>query len=247
MIKIYTPYLTFKGRSLNALSLFSNDAITVECVFPAAPEVAVAADASFYSEMALIPVQTHSLDVEIVSASTTLRPEADGIITFESNTPVGVVTADCVPIILFAPDINAVAAVHAGWKGTLGGIIDNAVGILSSYGGDPRKLIAVFGPSISVGIYEVNQELADSFIKAGFGDCVRHGGGEDCKPHIDLQGVNAKRLLSFGLMPDNIRLSSYCSYLTQSAEGKPLLPSHRRSGGNPDRLLTRVWIKTQSR
>ena len=78
--------------------------------------------------------------------------------------PIGVRTADCVPVILYAEDIKAVAAVHAGWKGTLGGIVDVVVDRLADMGSDPRNIHATFGISICGNCYEVDNDLGERSV-----------------------------------------------------------------------------------
>ena len=82
----------------------------------------------------VLPKQTHSLNVAIVSDGNEILEDTDAIITGTPGLSIGVRTADCVPVILYAEDIKAVAAVHAGWKGTLGGIVDVVVDRLADMG-----------------------------------------------------------------------------------------------------------------
>lgn len=103
---------------------------------------------------------------------------------------IGVKTADCVPVLVFAPDIRAVAAIHAGWKGSLGGIVSRTMEMLADAGADMELIKAAMGPCISGRNYEVSQELAETFATAGFSDCILGGN------HLDLPAVNRKRLLS---------------------------------------------------
>lgn len=236
----YTRIKNYKQKKFFGLPEVAG--IRGECWFPDPAAEGAQADATAYSDFAMIPVQVHSNDVVEVDSDSTSRPEGDAVVTFEPGVRIGVVTADCVPIILYAPDIRGVAAVHAGWKGSLGGIIDNTISLFTDKGADTSKMSALFGPSISGEVYEVNEEMGRLFAEAGFGDCVFRGEGVEAKPHIDLQGVNVKRLRRCGLLPENIHESSYCTFLSTDEEGRPLLPSHRRSGGNPARLLTSVIL-----
>lgn len=164
--------------------------------------------------------------------------DTDGVVTFERGLPIGVVTADCVPILVYMPDIRAVAALHAGWKGTLNGIVDSLFDLLDN--ADPAKMKVFFGPSISMERYEVDEELARRFIDAGFGDFVA---APTVKPHIDLQGVNVERFLRRGVRPENIHKHPGCTFASRNAQGQPLYPSHRRSGGAPGRLLTCITLR----
>lgn len=195
-----------------------------------------------YKSLVLLPEQTHSLNVGIVSSPDDVFRVTDALVTFLPGVVIGVKTADCVPILLYAPDVKGVAAIHAGWKGTLGGIVTNAVEVMKSFGADPSKMIAAFGPSISMDNYEVSHDLAASFINKGFARNVYYPEGPDSRPHIDLQGVNITRLLELGLQMQNIRPFDGCTYGSLASDGSPKFPSHRRTKGSPARLLTTISL-----
>lgn len=195
-----------------------------------------------YKSLAIIPNQTHSLNVGIVDESQKEFPDTDALITFRKDISIGVLTADCVPIVIWSPDVKGVAAIHAGWRGTLGGIVDRTVEVLKKYNADPSEMQVAFGPSISCFRYEVDQELADKFIEAGFKDCVEFPEGSAGKPHLDLQKVNIERLLLCGLRKENIRPFKGCSYDSKNKIGDHLYYSHRRSGGGEGRNLTSIKI-----
>ncbi len=195
-----------------------------------------------YKMWAAIPEQTHSCNVAVADGFTRIFPDTDALITFERDFPIGVKTADCVPILLYAPDKHGIAAIHAGWKGTLGGIVDNVMDILIERGVDPQQLKVAFGPSISKEVYEVSGDLAQSFVDAGFADYVSFPYGGKEKPHIDLQGVNMERFIRRGVKPENIKLNPGCTYTSKMEDGKPMYASHRRSGGARARMLTCIML-----
>lgn len=195
-----------------------------------------------YRMWSRIPDQTHSCNVAIADRYQRFFADTDALLTFERDVPVGVKTADCVPILIYAPDRQGVGAIHAGWKGTLGGIVDNVMDVLELKEADPSLLRVAFGPSISKSVYEVDKGLADRFIEAGFGGYVSFPGGIEGKPHIDLQGVNMERFIRRGVKRENISLHSGCSYASKMSDGSPLYVSHRRSGGAPARMLTSIML-----
>lgn len=195
-----------------------------------------------YKSWAIIPDQTHSCKVAMADGYSRYYPDTDALITFERDVPIGVKTADCVPILVYAPDKQGIAAIHAGWKGTLGGIVDNVMDILEENGVNPAQLKVAFGPSISKDVYEVSKELAENFVEAGFGEYVYSPKESKEKPHIDLQGINMERFLRRGVMPGNIKLHSGCSFSSRMDDGTPLYASHRRSGGAPARMLTSIML-----
>ena len=178
----------------------------------------------------ILPVQTHSCNVAVVEAEGELPDldETDAIISFRNGAAIGVRTADCVPILLYAPDIMAVAAVHAGWKGTIGGILSKTLNILKSRGADMSKVEAAFGPSICGNCYEISEQLAHQFAEAGYES------GIVSPRHVDLQQVNFMQLTASGAKEENITLKRYCTYETA------WLPSWRREPGE-QRLMT--WIR----
>ena len=223
--------------------IFSGEKVTVRIIWPTEGYEPEDGGKSYYRRYAVLPEQTHSLNVAVVDRSSDVFPDTDGLISFNSGIPVGVVTADCVPIVLYAPDIRAIAAVHAGWKGTLGGVVDNAVSHLLEKGADPSGIMVWFGPSISGDVYEVSPEMGKFFNDAGFGDYVDWEKGRAGHPHIDLQGVNMERLERRGIIRDNIFPSAMCSFSSKDESGRPFLPSHRRSGGSPSRLLTMIEMR----
>lgn len=193
-----------------------------------------------------IPEQTHSCNVAFANRFQRRFPDADALLTFEKNVPVGVRTADCVPILIYAPDLQCVGAIHAGWKGTLGGIVDNVMDVLKERGADPARLKVAFGPSISKEAYEVDRKLADRFMDEGFGEYVSYPHGNQEKPHIDLQGVNMERFLRRGVLYENISLHKGCSFGSKGEDGTPSYASHRRSGGAPARMLTCIMLLSES-
>jgi YfiH family protein len=92
--------------------------------------------------------------------------EADGMVTAEQGVYLGVLTADCVPILFIAPKQKLAAAVHAGWKGTVAGIAEKTVRLFKSrYGVEPVNLEVALGPSIGVCCYEVRDDVAGPLMK----------------------------------------------------------------------------------
>lgn len=200
----------------------------------------------FYRMWATIPEQTHSCNVAVADRYKRFFDDTDALLTFEQDVPVGVKTADCVPILIYATDVQCVGAIHAGWKGTLGGIVDKVMDVLEEEGADLTRLKVAFGPSISKEVYEVDQELAERFRKAGFGEYVSYPDGYEEKPHIDLQGVNMERFLRRGVRRENVALHSGCSFGSMNVDGIPMYVSHRRSGGAPARMLTCIMMLSDS-
>lgn len=197
----------------------------------------------------ITPSQTHSINVRVAKPGLWDYPDTDALISFDTSLLIGVRTADCVPIILHAPDIGAVAAIHAGWRGSLHGIVDRTVEQLCVRGANPTLMTAIFGPSICWRCYEVSNELAAEFDRIGFAHCLHKAPANDplthrtpdfSRPHLDLEAVNRTRLLSLGLQPADIIASSLCTRHTIT-EGGIALPSYRRDG-TEQRIVTCVAL-----
>ena len=94
-----------------------------------------------------------------------LRPKADAVITNQKNIPIGVLTADCVPILIYDKKKKIIAAIHAGWKGAYKDIIDKVIKFMVKKGSDPMNITAVIGPAISVKNYEVKEDFKRKFVK----------------------------------------------------------------------------------
>ena len=95
----------------------------------------------------------------------TKKPKADAVITIQKNLPIAVLTADCVPILIYDNKKRIVAAIHAGWKGAFKGIIDKVIRFMVNKGCSLKNITAVIGPSISVKNYEVKDDFMKKFIK----------------------------------------------------------------------------------
>ena len=116
--------------------------------------------------------QVHGSRVAIVDRPGMTREELEGYDAFVTNLPgvaIGVRTADCVPVLLYDPVERVVAAVHAGWKGTVLHISEGVLEAMGQeYGSRPENLLAVIGPSIGPDSFQVGEEVAEKFKEAGF-------------------------------------------------------------------------------
>ena len=166
--------------------------------------------------------QVHGTRVE--TAAPGPPREADGLITATAGQLVGVVTADCMPVLLIDRQRRVAAAVHAGWRGTAAGVIEAAVAKLgTTFEVAPRALEAVIGPAIGACCYEVGDEVLDGF-RARVGDGTAPAWSHrDGRLHLDLRA--AARLLLGGagvgrvavLGPCTACGSGYCSYRRDGA------------------------------
>lgn len=164
-----------------------------------------------------------------------IYPETDAIVTREPSLGLAVRTADCVPVMLFAPGDLVIAAVHAGWRGTAEHIVAQTVEFLTErFGIEPEEILAYIGPSASVERYEVDEEVAAQFIEDAI---VRSA---DTKPRLDLKKANTIDLIASGLNPENIEISPYCTISNPS-----LFHSYRRDGDRSGRMLALITLRDE--
>ncbi|QDU72980.1 peptidoglycan editing factor PgeF [Mucisphaera calidilacus] len=142
------------------------------------------------------------------------RPHADAIITRYPGKMITIRTADCVPILIAAPDARVVAGIHAGWRGFVAGsqgIIHAAIQQLTAqHDLNPAQLRAAIGPAISATHYEVGEEVAQAFTQGGHQHHVRRDLGS--KPHLDLPAAAHDDLTAAGLQPQFIDTTDRCTF-----------------------------------
>lgn len=200
-------------------------------------------------ERIFAPFQVHKAEIRVLEASfLSLSSDgqqayiqgADALVTNVPDVCVAVSTADCVPVLLYAPDVKAVAAVHAGWRGTVQQIVRKTVHFLiEKYGADPRLMKAGIGPSIGPDAFEVGEEVVDAFREAGFEmSRILERSTETDKAHIDLWEANRLQLVAAGLTYENIELAGICTY-THSDD----FFSARRLGGKSGRVLSGIFLR----
>ncbi len=142
--------------------------------------------------------------------------DCDAIITSEPGLPIGISVADCVPLIVYDPVSNALAAGHAGRLGTMGNIAGRIVEAMTfHFRTDPADLHAVIGPSAGPDRYEVSEEIADAFAAL---ELPRRG------RLLDLWGANRLQFERVGIPGDQIHISRLCTI------GDPGFFSHRGDG-----------------
>ncbi len=163
--------------------------------------------------------------------------DADGLFTRERGAALCIRTADCVPVLLYAPDAGAVAAVHAGWRGAAAAIAGLAARSLAArFGAKATALFAVIGPSIRSCCYEVGEEVAATF-RERFGPTVVGGGVVEGKSHLDLAAACRLALLEAGLGEERIDVLPHCT----ACDGGRFF-SHRRDRGRTGRHLSLVAL-----
>lgn len=169
--------------------------------------------------------QVHGNTVVAVRRGMAPSPEGcsgDALVSDDPDVAVAVRAADCVPLLLADPKTGAVAAVHAGWRGTAASASVAGVETLTrDCGANPEDLVAAIGPSIGACCYEVGSELVDAFAAAGH---ARHlidrwflappaGRGNRNGPtlRLDVAGANRDQLILAGLREENVFMCGLCT------------------------------------
>ena len=139
--------------------------------------------------------------------------EADGLMTDEPDLPLSIFTADCIPILLCDPVRGAVAAVHAGWRGTAADIAGKAVKAMAeAYGCSPDNIRAAIGPGIGKCCFETGPEVPEAMLamSSDLADAIVPGKAPE-KYMVDLKEINRRRLLSAEVRDENIAVSPDCT------------------------------------
>ena len=117
----------------------------------------------------LTAYQVHSPDVLVVDAPFAERPKVDALVTRTQGLMLGILTADCAPVLVADAEAGVIGAAHAGWKGALGGVLENTVAAMESLGARREHIRAVVGPCIRQASYEVGAEFRENFVSADAG------------------------------------------------------------------------------
>ena len=113
----------------------------------------------------MLPKQIHSNKFFHINNKSKKKLTCDALITYQKKIPIGVLTADCAPVIIYDPEKIVVSVIHAGWKGAYKGIVQKVVNYLVKKGSKKKDLVSVIGPSISVSSYEVKNDFYKKFLK----------------------------------------------------------------------------------
>lgn len=211
--------------------------------------------------MSLITLkQFHSDVIHLFDVAPAGPCRGDAAITNRPGLLLAVQTADCVPILLVDPKKRAIAAIHAGWRGTLARIVTKTIGALQMhFATNPRDLLAAIGPSIGPCCYEVGTEVATQFLSQfpdapSYFDELRTGDepnplqwlnmappGHQPPPKnvlLDLRKANQSQLLAAGLSPRNVHTLDLCT-----ACRPDLLFSYRKQGSRTGRLMSAIALR----
>ena len=192
--------------------------------------------------------QVHDCKVAIVDRPGMTREDLEGYDAFVTNLPgvaIGVRTADCIPVLLYDPENRVVAAVHAGWKGTMLRIPQKALAVMAQrFECRTERVRAIIGPGIGPDSFQVGIEVVERFQTAGFpmdriwtfrgaGDGSPMSGGH----HIDLFLANRWLLEEAGVKPSNIRIVGIDTFTDDT------FFSARREGVQCGRIINSIRLE----
>ncbi|MBK7257183.1 MAG: peptidoglycan editing factor PgeF [Ignavibacteriae bacterium] len=156
----------------------------------------------------------------------------DGICTATADLYLCVTIADCVPVFLYDPEAQAVAVVHAGWRGTVAGIVSSGVAaMVRELGAQPARIRAYIGPSAGVCCYTVGEEV---FSRLPASCVIEAGDGRKA----DLKNANRELLMGCGVRDEAIIVDRACTIC-----GSDLYHSHRREGAASGRMMGVIGLR----
>ena len=182
---VYTSLNCGPGSRDDPAAVAANRARIVQALAPGAKLVSLS--------------QIHSGSVHIVDENWNfdLRPDGDGVVTALPGVMLGILTADCTPVLFADAQAGVIGAAHAGWKGAVAGVLENTVAAMAKLGAEPARITAVIGPTISQANYEVGADLRARFDAAD----DRFFCASDRPDHyrFDLSGYAVSRLKRAGV------------------------------------------------
>ncbi|MCF0073410.1 peptidoglycan editing factor PgeF [Dyadobacter sp. CY261] len=174
--------------------------------------------------------QVHGTDVVIVTKPARFEG-FDALMTNITGIQLAVTVADCTPILIYDPVTGAVAAIHAGWRGTVGGIVEKTVAAMqANYGTNPENCVGYVGTCIDECSFEVGDDVAQHFATV-----YKRWDGNTGKFLVDLKASNRDQLIQSGVKHVNIEVSPYSTVLHNNDYF-----SHRAEKGLTGRLLVTI-------
>ncbi len=182
--------------------------------------------------------QVHGAELEVISQPPLDAPVCDGLLTCREGIGLTVLTADCVPLLMWDEKNNVAAAVHAGWRGTCAGVASRALDELRrQFGSRPDGIHVAMGPSIGPCCYEVGEEVVRSFTEEIAGSNDLFTKGFKGRKKLDLIEANRRQLVDSGVPLKQIHTSRLCTRCSNE-----LFYSYRKEGKGVGRLLGVVGV-----
>jgi YfiH family protein len=159
-----------------------------------------AADAILAGARIVSPYQVHGAEALVAGDwSDEERPHADALVTDRPGILLGILTADCAPVLLADREAGVIGAAHAGWKGALGGVTDTTIARMEELGAQRSRIAAAVGPCIARASYEVGASFEQRFLEADDANDRFFAQGLAGTPHFDLESYVLHRLAAAGL------------------------------------------------
>ena len=194
----------------------------------------------------VFPQQTHSAEVRLVDSTNTdfddvIHPHldcTDAIVTNEKGVCISVLVADCTPVLIYDPVQKVVAAIHAGWRGTVGLIAQKAAfKMKETFDSKPSDMLVGIGPSIGPNNYEIGSEVIEK-VENVFGkkaNLILNKNAD--KGYFDLWNANKRQLLDIGVRSENIEIAGICTF-----ENNETYFSARHSRGKGGRFAAGIML-----
>ncbi|WP_022703947.1 peptidoglycan editing factor PgeF [Pseudorhodobacter ferrugineus] len=154
--------------------------------------------------------QVHSPDVVTLTAPLDIRPRADAMVTATRGIALGILTADCQPVLFADPVAGVIGAAHAGWRGVKDGVLEATLDAMTALGASRAGITAVIGPCISQAAYEVGPEFVESFIDDDPDHARFFAGGAGDRALFDLPAYGLARLRAAGV--GHAEWTRHCTY-----------------------------------
>jgi len=155
--------------------------------------------------------QTHSPDVLRVNGVLPAgREKADALVTATPGLALGVLTADCQPVLFHDPEARVIGAAHAGWKGARNGVLEATLSAMEEMGAERHRIRAAIGPTISQASYEVGPEFFESFYEEDAGNARFFANGDGDRYQFDLPAYGLYRLRDAGI--GHAEWTRHCTY-----------------------------------
>jgi YfiH family protein len=194
----------------------------------------------FYNKLDLseksiaLPVQVHSSNVKIISIPGTV-PETDALITTEKGLFLSVLTADCLPVFIYAPSNQAVAVIHAGWRGVVQNILEHTLDFLGKHlGAFSHDLYVAIGPGLQKECFEVRSDVFEQFPE-DFLDTHE----DSSKRFLNLSGFVNQLLISQNVPAEHIYVNNDCTKCNHEH-----FFSYRRDGVKAGRMMGIIGIRS---
>ena len=154
--------------------------------------------------------QVHSADALHLTSAPGERRRGDAMVTATPALALGVLTADCMPVLLADTEAGVIGAAHAGWRGALAGVLEATVAGMTRLGARADRIVATIGPCISRDAYEVGEDFMKRFLAADPDNARHFTAGADGRPHFDLAGYGLARLSAAGV--ERASWTGQCTY-----------------------------------